>query len=220
MNRTGPRRDDEQTRTGIYTEELPMVKAVKKSVTYFEEAGGENTDAVIEIVKERLKEGDIKNVVVASTSGATGVKFAKALGKTTNLVIVSTKPGQKKPGVWEFDLKNEKEIENLGGKVLKATHVLSGLERSFSQKFSGVSHSEIVAESLKTLFSPGTKVVVEIAIMALDSGAIPLEKTIAVGGTGAKGHGADTAAVVLPSYSNTFFDFHILELLAKPYTRD
>jgi hypothetical protein len=115
-----------------------MVKAVKKSITYFEEAGGANTDAVIEIVKERLKEGDIRNVVVASTSGATGIKFAKALRKKTNLVIVAAKPGQKKPGVWEFDLKREKEIEKLGGKVLKATHVLSGLERSFTQKFSGI----------------------------------------------------------------------------------
>jgi hypothetical protein len=85
-----------------------MAKAVKKSITYFEMAGVENTDAVIEIVKERLKEGDIKSVVVASISGATGVRFAKALGKKTNLVVVSTKPGQKKPGVWEFDPKHEK----------------------------------------------------------------------------------------------------------------
>jgi hypothetical protein len=54
--------------------------------------------------------------------------------------------------------------------------------------------------------------------MALDSGTISLEKTIAVGGTGAKGHGADTAAVVLPAHSNNFFDFHVLGLLAKPYT--
>jgi hypothetical protein len=197
-----------------------MAKSVKKSITYFEEAGGENTEAVIEIVIERLKEGDIKSVVVASTSGATGVRFAKALGKKTKLVVVSTKPGLKKPGVWDFDPKNEKEIEKLGGKVLKATHVLSGLERSFTDKFSGISHSEILAESLKTLFSPGTKVVVEIAIMALDSGEISPGKTIVIGGTGAKGRGADTAAVVLPAYSNNFFDFHILELLAKPYTND
>lgn len=197
-----------------------MGRSIKKSITYFEDAGTENTGEIIEIVKERLKEGDIRNVVVASTSGVTGVKFAQALGNKTNLVIVSTKPGQKKPGVWEFDPENEKKIEDLGGKVLKATHVLSGLERSFTQKFNGISHSEVLAESLKTLFSPGTKVVVEIAIMALDNGIISLEKTIAVGGTGAKGRGADTAVVVLPAHSNNFFDFHVLEFLAKPFTNE
>lgn len=190
---------------------------VKKSITYFEQNGAENTDEVINIVQERLKEGDIKSVVVASTSGKTGLKFAKLLGKETNLVIVSTHPGSKTPGVWEFDLSNLKEIEKLGSKVIKQPHVLSGLEKSFTAKFSGISHSEVLAESLKSLFSPGMKVCVEIAIMALDGGAIPLGKTIAVGGTGAKGRGADTAVVVLPAHTNNFFDFRILEIIAKPF---
>lgn len=73
-----------------------------------------------------------------------------------------------------------------------------------------------MAESLKSLFSPGMKVVIECSIMALDGGAIPLEKTIAVGGTGAKGRGADTAVVVLPAHTNNFFDFRVLEIIAKP----
>ncbi|ACL16471.1 pyruvate kinase alpha/beta domain-containing protein [Methanosphaerula palustris] len=191
-----------------------------KSITYFEHSGSGNTEAVLAIVDERLKEGDIKNVVVASTSGATGVTFAQALGKKTNLVIISTKPGSKTPGVWEFDPANEKKIKRLGGRVIRHTHALSGLEKSFTERFSGISHSEILAESLKTLFSPGTKVGVEIGIMALDSGAITLEKTIVVGGTGATGRGADTALVVLPAHTNNFFDFHVLEILAKPFTKD
>jgi hypothetical protein len=189
---------------------------VKKSITYFEKPGAENTDEVINLVHERLKEGDIKSVVVASTSGKTGLKFAKRLGKETNLVIVSTHPGSKTPGVWEFDLNNMKEIEKLGSKVIKQPHVLSGLEKSFTTKFSGISHSEVLAESLKSLFSPGMKVCVEIAIMALDGGAILLDKTIAVGGTGANGRGADTAVVVQPSHTNNFFDFRVLEIIAKP----
>ncbi|WP_440951015.1 pyruvate kinase alpha/beta domain-containing protein [Methanosphaerula subterraneus] len=193
---------------------------VKKTITYFEKSGSANTEAVLAVVSERLDEGDIKNVVVASTSGATGGTFAQALGKKTNLVIVSTKPGSKTPGVWEFDLANKKEIERLGGKVIHQSHALSGLEKSFTDRFSGISHSEVLAESLKTLFSPGTKVAVEIAIMALDGGGITQEKTIVVGGTGATGRGADTALVVLPAHTNNFFDLHVLELLAKPYTKD
>lgn len=193
---------------------------VKKSITYFEQNGAENTDEVINLVQERLKEGDIKSVVVASTSGKTGLKFARRLGKKTNLVIVSTRPGSKQPGVWEFDLDILKELDKSGCKVLKQTHALSGLERSFTQKFSGISHSEILAESLKSLFCPGMKVAIECTIMALDGGAIPLDKTIAVGGTGAKGRGADTAIVALPSHTNNFFDFRVLEIIAKPLNND
>ncbi len=190
---------------------------VKKSITYFEQNGAENTDEVLKLVQDRLKEGDIKSVVVASTSGKTGLKFARSLGKKTNLVVVSTHPGSKQPGVWEFDLEALKELENLGAKVIRQSHALSGLEKSFTSKFSGISHSEVLAESLKSLFSPGMKVVVECSIMALDGGVIPLEKTIAVGGTGAKGRGADTAVVVLPSHTNNFFDFRVLEIIAKPF---
>ncbi len=193
---------------------------VKKSITYFEKTGAENTDEVINLVDERLKEGDIKSVVVASTSGKTGLKFARRLGKETNLVIVSTHPGSKQPGVWEFDQNILKELDTLGSKILKQTHALSGLEKSFTQKFSGISHSEVLAESLKSLFCPGMKVAIECAIMALDGGAISLDKTIAVGGTGAKGRGADTAIVALPSHTNNFFDFHVLEIIAKPLNND
>jgi hypothetical protein len=193
---------------------------VTKSITYFEHNGAENTDEVINLVHERLKEGDIKSVVIASTSGKTGLKFAKRLGKKTNLVIVSTRPGSKQPGVWEFDLDNLKELDKLGCKIIKQTHVLSGLERSFTNKFSGISHSEVLAESLKSLFCPGMKVAIECSIMALDGGAIPLDKTIAVGGTGAKGRGADTAVVVLPSHTNNFFDFRVLEIIAKPFNNE
>ncbi len=193
---------------------------VKKSITYFEQSGAENTDEVIRLVHERLKEGDIKSVVVASTSGRTGLKFARQLGTETNLVVVSTRPGSKQPGVWEFDLDALKELENMGCKVIRQTHALSGLERSFTSKFSGISHSEVLAESLKSLFCPGIKVAIECSIMALDGGAIPLDKTIAVGGTGAKGRGADTAVVVQPSHTSNFFDFRVLEIIAKPFNND
>ncbi len=66
---------------------------VRKSITYFEQNGAENTDEVIGLVQERLKEGDIKSVVVASSSGRTGLKFAKQLSREINLVVVSTRPG-------------------------------------------------------------------------------------------------------------------------------
>jgi hypothetical protein len=197
------------------------MKGVNRSIFYFKHPGVENTDDIVEIVYERLKEGDVKNVVVASSRGGTGLKFARKMAKETNLVIVSSHPGSSSPGVWNFDLNALKELESLGCKVVKQSHILSGLERSFSNKFSGVSHSEVLAEALRCLFGVGMKVAIECAIMAADSGAIPIEKTIAVGGTSSeKGQGADCAIVVWPSHCNNFFDFRVLEILAKPFRRE
>jgi hypothetical protein len=175
---------------------------------------------VVEIVYKRLKEGDIKSVVVASSRGGTALKFARKMAKETNLVIVSSQPGFSSPGIWSFDPNALRELESMGCQVVKQSHILSGLERSFTNRFSGVSHTEALAEALRCLFGVGMKVAIECAIMAADSGAIPIEKTIAVGGTSSeKGQGADCAIVVWPSHCNNFFDFRVLEILAKPFRR-
>jgi hypothetical protein len=192
--------------------------AVERPIYYFEKAGFGNSDEVLRIVYDRLKYGDIKSVVVASSSGQTGLQFARKVAKETNLVVVSSHPGFSSPGVWSFNLEILKELESIGCKVVKQSHILSGLERSFSGKFSGVSHTEILAESLRSLFGVGLKVAIECAIMAADGGAIPIEKTIAVGGT--SGRGVDCAIVVMPSHCNNFFDFRVLEILVKPYRRE
>jgi len=193
------------------------MEGMNRSIFYFNQPGAGNTDDIVEIVYKRLKGGDIKSVVVASSSGVTGLKFAKKMAKETNLVIVSSHPGYSAPGVWNFDLNILKELESMGCKVVKQSHILSGLERSISNKFSGASHTEVLAEALRCLLGVGMKVAIECAIMAADTGAIPIEKTIAVGGTA---KGSDCAIVVWPSHFNNFFYFRILEILAKPFSRD
>jgi len=194
---------------------------VSRPIFYFNQAGVENTDEIVKIVYKRLKEGDIQSVVVASSSGDTGLKFAKKMARETNLVIVSSHPGYSAPGVWSFDLDSLKELESMGCKVVKQSHILSGLERSISSKFSGISHTEVLAEALRSLFGVGMKVAIECTIMAADSGAINIDKTIAVGGTSSeRGQGADCAIVVWPSHFNNFFDFRVLEVLAKPFRRE
>jgi len=193
---------------------------IKKEVVYFEKSGAENTDNIIDIVYERLQEGDIKSVVVASSGGKTGLKFAQKMAQDTNLVIVSSHPGSSKPGVWNFDRDILKELEAMDCQVVKHTHVLSGLDRSISRKFPGMSKVEFLAECLRCLFGTGIKVAIECVVMAADSGAIPIEKTISVGGTAAGGRGADCAIVSMPAHANNFFDFRVLEILAKPFRRE
>jgi hypothetical protein len=60
----------------------------------------------------------------------------------------------------------------------------------------------------------GTKVCVEITLMAADAGLIPVDKDIvAIAGTG---RGADTALRIKPANTARFFDLKIKEILAKP----
>jgi hypothetical protein len=119
------------------------MKGTSRRIVYFNEPGAENTDEVLEVVHQRLKEGGIKSVVVASSSGETGIKFARRMAGETNLVVVSSHVGYSSPGVWDFDPGALRELETLGCRVVRQSHILSGLERSFTSKFSGVSHTGI-----------------------------------------------------------------------------
>jgi hypothetical protein len=72
---------------------------------------------------------------------------------------------------------------------------------------------ELIANVLR-LFGEGTKVCVEIALMAADAGLIPINRdVIAIGGTGG---GADTALRIQPANAAKFFDLKVREIIAKP----
>jgi hypothetical protein len=71
----------------------------------------------------------------------------------------------------------------------------------------------IVANTFR-LFSQGTKVCAEIAMMAADCDAVGVDKpVIIIAGSHA---GADTALVITPAASNRIRDLKIHEFLAKP----
>lgn len=64
--------------------------SVERKILYFEKPGPHNTGKLVNAVKERVKEGDIKYVVVASISGQTALKVAQALkDKGVSVVCVS-----------------------------------------------------------------------------------------------------------------------------------
>ncbi len=73
----------------------------------------------------------------------------------------------------------------------------------------------LISDTLR-IFSEGVKVGIEIALMACDSGKIsPRDKTLTISGTS---KGADTVMVVKPSYSHSFFNFSVKEIICKPIT--
>ena len=188
----------------------------KSSISYFKHPGAENTDEIMGIVADRMKRGDIKNVVVASTTGDTARKLISRLkGTGADIAVVTSQCGSEKEGESEMSKDVEEELIESGAKVVRASHVLSGVERSINRKVGGASRVETVAEALRALFGQGMKVCVEVTIMAADNGAIPCGEVevIAVAGSGS---GADTACVVRPAHANGFFNFQVREILAMP----
>jgi hypothetical protein len=55
------------------------MESITRSCIYFEKAGKHNTDRVVSAVQQRLAQGDIHTVIVASTTGCTALKFCAAL---------------------------------------------------------------------------------------------------------------------------------------------
>jgi hypothetical protein len=188
------------------------MKRVEHRTVYFENPGEQNTESVLELVKDYAQAEGIRDIVVASTTGETGVK-ASRLFKGFNVVVVSHHVGFQEPGVWELKETNRRRILENGAKILTATHALSGVERAIRKNFDTIMPLELIAYTLR-LFGEGTKVCVEITIMAADAGLIPVDRDIiAIGGTG---RGADTALVIRPASASRFFNLEIREIIAKP----
>ena len=179
---------------------------------YFEKAGKENTEKTLEVVYQTFKERGIRDIVVASTTGYTGMMAAERFqGEEANLVIVTHNYGFKKEGEIEIEEHTKRKIEELGGKVFTGTMVLRNLGTAVKNTL-GFSLQDLVANTLR-LFGQGMKVCVEIVCMATDAGLITEKEVIAVAGTG---RGADTAVIVIPASSNNFFNVKIKEIIAKP----
>lgn len=188
----------------------------QKTITYFDSPGSQNTEEVLEVAKNRAEELDIKNIVVASSSGKTGVKASEVF-RDFNLIIVSSATGFREAGVQSMSDANRKMIEDNGAKVLTATHAFAGVERGIRNKFSTAYPAEIIAETLRLFGGSGTKVAVEIVLMAADAGLIQNgSDVIAIAGTHG---GADTALVTSITNSTRIFDLIIKEIIAKPRTK-
>ncbi len=185
-----------------------------RSTQWFEDAGTQWTDEVIRVVEGRLGDGGIAHVVVATTSGKTGAAFAEALrDRDVEVICVTHHVGFKEGDENQLEPEHAEAIRTAGGTVLTASHALSGIGRSISKGFGGTTPVEVIAHTLR-LFGQGTKVCVEIAVMAADAGLIPTDRdVICVGGTG---RGADTAIVLKPSHANRFFEMRIRETLCRP----
>lgn len=180
--------------------------------TYFSQTGPQNSARTIELARTRAEALGIQKVLVATTTGATGVQAARLL-RDLDVIIVTHSAGFSEPNTLNLTDKNRAVIETAGAKILTCQHALGGVGRAVRKKLGTYQIDEIIAFTLRT-FGQGIKVVAEMALMAADAGLVRTDEPIvAIAGSG---RGADTAAVLRPANAQTFFDLQFLEIICMP----
>ena len=179
---------------------------MEEKIVYFEKPGKENAAEVIRLVKERAQARGIKKVVMASTRGDTARTMAESCkGTGLQLVVVPWQYGFRDTQPFPREL-----VAELQG---KGHQVHFGTMPFHTDELYGVGTPTLMANLLR-IFGQGTKVCVEILMMACDGGCIDIgEKVIAVAGSGA---GADTAIVATASSSNKMKGLRVHEIICKP----
>jgi hypothetical protein len=100
-----------------------------------------------------------------------------------------------------------------GVAVLTAQHAFGGVGRGIRKKLGSYQVDEIIAYTLR-IFGNGTKVAIELALMAADAGLVRTDQDIiSVAGTS---KGVDTALVLRPANSADFLSLVVKEIICKP----
>jgi hypothetical protein len=186
---------------------------IRRETVYFEEGGAEHTDVTLDLVYQATEELGIKKVVVASTSGDTGVKAAeKFSGTGVKVIVVGHQTGFPVPGKNQFKPENVEKIEALGAEVNLGSDVLTNSIRQRQRL--GHSPLSLITQALITM---KVKVNVEIVAKAADAGQLaPGELCISVAGS----HwGADTAVVFEAQDSSDVLGIRPREVIAMPLSR-
>jgi hypothetical protein len=180
---------------------------------YFTNPGPDNTQATLEAARERAKKLRIKKIVISTCSGKTAFRAIDLFGKGFSLVIVTHATGFKKPDYQELAENDRQRLLKKGVSVLTAQHAFGGVGRAFRNKTGTYQIDELIAYTLRT-FGQGTKVAIEIALMAADAGLIRTdENIISIGGTA---NGVDTALLLKPAHTQNFLDLKVREIICKP----
>ena len=208
MVKSGP--DDAGDLPGDFTDEI----------TYYRFSGETNTKGVLIRAKERAIKRGIEDVVVPSETGISAMKAIEVFRDTKiRLIVVTHYPsrvsgpnGDIPIGINRIEyLSRKKRIIEAGVEIVQGTRPFVPPSRvNWTQN-----SMEGMIDSTLEIFGSGTKIAVEIAIMATDAGKVdPGREVISLGGTY---KGLDTALIVKTSNSHEFFErFEVREIIAKP----
>lgn len=199
------------------TEELGLARPT----FYFRYRGEVNTRKALELARERALQLKLPEIVVASETGRSALKALQVLqGTELKLIVVTHYPartwgprGEIPIGLNRPEYAHIKSfLEGHGAIIIQGTRPFAGIGRALGWD---VPVPATFVDKALELFSSGTKIAVEAALMATDAGALDVgEEVIALGGTY---KGLDTALLVKTSFSGHLFtDFEVLEVIAKP----
>jgi len=171
-----------------------------------------NTNEVLEIAKRYAKENGINDIVVATTTGETGVLASHVFSIGFNLVVVTHSTGFKTTGEQELLKENKKMMLGSKVRIFTGPMIFHSWNDYYRKKQGAIMPTTIIADTLR-IFGQGTKVAVEIIAMAADAGLIPPRPVIGIGGTE---HGADTLILAEGTNSKKLFDMKVIDVIAKP----
>jgi len=168
------------------------------NMVYYESPGKVNLDKTLELVKAKLKQLKIKDIVLATSTGFTAKRTLEALkGTDVKLTVVSVDKE------WWDEAFNEDVI----GQLEKAGHKVCFMRGISPYPFFKTASPYIKAAYSR--LSSGLWVAVFSLFFAVDRGFISTDKDIIALAN------YDTALVVKPATSENFLDFKIKEVICK-----
>jgi hypothetical protein len=167
---------------------------LERKIIYFDAPGEENTMVVLSSAKDRAIELGIKHVFIPSVRGASAEKALDFFASTDlTLFFVGTDPAR-------FSQETEKRIADAGFKLVFYKQV-------------DYQYPDEVKNAFRR-FGQGTKVAVELTLIAAQEEIVELgTEVVALGGST---KGLDTALVLKASTSDEFYELEIREILCKP----
>ena len=103
------------------------------SCVYFPRPGPSNTARTLELSRVRAEALGIRSVLVATTTGTTGVRAAQELAGL-DLVVVTHSAGFQEPDTQELTAENRAAIETAGASILTCQHAFGGVGRAVRKK--------------------------------------------------------------------------------------
>lgn len=199
------------------------MSSLRRTVFYFERPSFVNTSSVIEAVKERLKLGDVKAVVVPSTTGRTAEQFYREL-RDAEVIVISE--DEVMAACQRIVSPDRGFLERLvhGRSLVTLEKDKEPRRKVFDMTFLPLCSEtwNVVRETLYA-FGQGMKVAVEVSVAAVEVDKVePDTEIIATGGTG---EGVDTAIVARTSAQKEAFGYRpekrlmIREVVAMPMER-